>query len=77
MTHDFPESDWKVFREVQKAALERFCARVLEKIEAASSDASRSYHQRYLTVYRLLQEQDEELALAGANALLRQAAQAK
>ena len=64
MTHGVPESDWKVFRDVQKVALERFCARVLEEIEAASSDTSRSYHERYLTIYRLLQKRDKELAPA-------------
>ena len=64
MAHGVPEPDWKVFSELRKVALERFCARVLEEIEAASSDASRSYHERYLTVYRLLQKRDEQLAIA-------------
>jgi hypothetical protein len=31
--HDFPESDWKVFRELREVALDRFCRRVLEEIE--------------------------------------------
>jgi hypothetical protein len=67
MTHGVPESDWRVFSELRKVALERFCARVLEEIEASSSDASRSYHERYLTVYRLLQKRDEQLAIAFNN----------
>jgi hypothetical protein len=64
MAYGVPEPDWKVFSELRKVALERFCARVLEEIEAASSDASRSYHERYLTIYQLLQKRDKELALA-------------
>jgi hypothetical protein len=64
MAYGVPETDWKVFSELRKVALERFCARVLEEIEAASSDASRSYHERYLTIYQLLQKRDKELALA-------------
>jgi hypothetical protein len=31
--HDVPESDWKVFRELQQHALERFCQRALEEVQ--------------------------------------------
>jgi hypothetical protein len=59
---DFPESDWKVFRELRERALERFCKRVLEEMELIRADESRSHHSRYLSVYRLLRDRDRQLA---------------
>ena len=63
-SRDVPESDWKVFRELQRHALERFCKRALEEVQTILSDGSRSHHSRYLDVFRLLQTRDEELAHA-------------
>lgn len=57
----FPESDWKTFRRLQEKALERFCKRILDEVETIRADGSRSHHQRYLAVYRLLQKRDREL----------------
>lgn len=62
--HDFPESDWKVFRELQQLALERFCKRALDEVQTILRDGSRSHHKRYLDVFHLLQTRDEELAHA-------------
>jgi hypothetical protein len=62
--HDVPESDWKVFRELQQHALERFCKRALEEIQNVLRDGSRSHHNRYLDVFRLLRTRDDELAHA-------------
>jgi hypothetical protein len=64
MSQDVRESDWKAFRELREAALDRFCKRVLKEVSRLSEDASRSHHERYRDVYRLLRERDEELALA-------------
>lgn len=61
---DFPESDWKIFRELRELALDRFCKRVLEELEPARQDSSRSPHERYLEVFRLLRDRDDELAHA-------------
>jgi hypothetical protein len=63
-SHDVPESDWKVFRELQRQALDRFCKRALEEVLTILRDGSRSHHSRYLDVFRLLQTRDEELAHA-------------
>jgi hypothetical protein len=57
-----PESDWKAFREIRELALQRFCERVLEELVALTQDRSRSTHERYLAVFRLIQERDEQLA---------------
>jgi hypothetical protein len=59
-----PESDWGSFRELRQHALERFCKRALEEVQTILHDGSRSYHTRYLDVYRLLTTRDEELAHA-------------
>jgi hypothetical protein len=62
--HDVPESDWRVFRELRQHALERFCKRALDEVRTIVSDGSRSHHERYLDVFRLLRARDEELAHA-------------
>jgi hypothetical protein len=31
-SHDVPESDWKVLRELQRQALERFCKRAVDEV---------------------------------------------
>jgi hypothetical protein len=62
--HDFPESDWRTFRELRAVALDRFCRRVLEQIEAMIRDGSLSQHERYLKVFRFLRDRDDELEQA-------------
>ncbi len=56
------EADWKVFRRVRVNALERFCDRVLSEVSRLAAETSRSSHERYLAVFKLLQKQDEQLA---------------
>ena len=60
----FPESDWKAFRELQQIALERFCKRALEEVQAILADRSRTHHDRYLDLFRLFRNRDDELAYA-------------
>lgn len=67
MAREFPEADWKVLRKVREVALERFCAQILDEIKSASSDATKSFHERYLSVWRLLQERDKQLGDAFNN----------
>ena len=64
MTHEIPESDWKALRPLREAALERFCARVLQEIADLSARPGQSAHDRYLAIYRLLERRDDELAHA-------------
>jgi hypothetical protein len=64
MASDFPESDWKVFHELREVALDRFCKRVLDELGRLREDASRSHHERYLDVFRLLRDEDQQLAHA-------------
>jgi hypothetical protein len=62
MSHDFAEADWKKLRALHPIALDRFCQRVLEEVGTILADSSRSHHQRYLAVYRLVGKRDRELA---------------
>jgi hypothetical protein len=61
---DFPEHDWKHLRAVHRVALDRYCARVLEESRTIITDGTGSAHDRYLRLYRLLQERDRALAAA-------------
>ncbi len=61
---DLPEGDWKHLRQVHRVALDRYCARVLEESRAVIADEAGSAHERYLRLYRLLQERDRALAAA-------------
>jgi hypothetical protein len=64
MERSFSESDWKVFRQLRELALERFCQRVLEDIGQVVLDSKKSSHERYLAVFKLIQERDARLANA-------------
>ena len=64
MPHGYPESDWRVFRELREVALERFCGRVLDGVEAFRLDTRASHHERYLALFRWLGDRNEEMALA-------------
>ncbi len=64
MARDIPESDWRAFRKLREVALERFCERVLGEIGSIASKGATSYHDRYLEIFRLIDQRDEELARA-------------
>ncbi len=55
-----PESDWKIWRELQKLALERFCQRALNDV-AKFKDAEGTAHERYLKLYQLVKRRDRKL----------------
>jgi hypothetical protein len=62
MDRGIHEPDWKVFRQLQPLALDRFCQRVLAEVGRLAADANKSHHERYLAVFKLLQGRDKELA---------------
>ncbi len=64
MTNSISESDWKLFRQLRSVALERFCQRVLSEIEQLAADNTKSNHDRYLAIYKLMMRRDKELATA-------------
>jgi hypothetical protein len=56
------EAEWKLLRALQPVALDRLCARILAEAEAVIADETRSSHERYLALYRLLRERDDDVA---------------
>lgn len=64
MSPHIPESDWRCFKEVHAKGLERFCSRVLDELSAASQADGSSAHDRYLKVYRLIEDRGEQMATA-------------
>jgi len=64
MSRSVSESDWKIFRELRQTALDRFCERVLHEIGRKMAEANRSPHERYLSVYKIMDRRDDELARA-------------
>jgi hypothetical protein len=67
MERGIHERDWKVFRQLQPLALDRFCQRVLKEVGGLAADADKSHHERYLAVFKVLQQRDKELADAFNN----------
>jgi hypothetical protein len=61
------ESEWKLFRQLQAVALERFCERVLSEVGHLTADARKNHHERYLAVFKLIKRRDKELAHAFDN----------
>ncbi|MGO9271920.1 MAG: peptide ABC transporter substrate-binding protein [Terriglobia bacterium] len=58
---EIKESDWKILRQVHKEALERFCEQILLEVERINSDSAKSFHQRYLDIWKVLRQRDKEM----------------
>jgi len=56
------EADWKVLRRVHPLALERYCERVLAEIERVTRNSVQSAHQRYLDIFKIVEQRDREMA---------------
>jgi hypothetical protein len=56
------ESDWKKFKSLKEAALERFCAQVLADSGRIIEQTGASSHSRYLSLYKAIQDADRTLA---------------
>jgi hypothetical protein len=64
MERRISEADWKRFRRLQPVALERFCHGVLSEVGGIASDNTKGSHKRYLEVFKLMRERDDELGAA-------------
>lgn len=62
MSENISERDWKVFRDVRKQALERFCSKILAEVQAEIGRSERTSHERYIKLYRLFKERDHDIA---------------
>lgn len=56
-----PESDWKKFKPLRDKALARLCDRILAEVESTTADDALSSHEKYLKIYSLVEDRDEEL----------------
>ena len=56
------ESDWKKFKNLKEAALERFCAEVLADSSRIIEQSGGSSHSKYLSLYKAIQDADKALA---------------
>ena len=64
MPDGFPESDWKVFRELREIALDRFCKRILNEATDVISEGSGTAHERFLKLFKHVGDQNDEIAHA-------------
>ena len=64
MTQSISESDWKLFRKLHPVAVERFCAQILNELVGISADEAKSFHQRYIAIFKIIERRDKELANA-------------
>lgn len=61
---EIKESEWKRLRKLETVALERFCTRILREAGDVCVQRSKTAHERYLQLYRLLLDRDAEMARA-------------
>jgi inhibitor of KinA sporulation pathway (predicted exonuclease) len=59
---EIKESDWKILRELYSVSLERFCRQILLEVKQIDADGAKSFHQKYLDIFRLVQRRDREIA---------------
>jgi hypothetical protein len=67
VSRDISEPDWKVFRKLRELALDRFCQRILAEIDHIGADTSKTAHERYLAIFELIHERNEDVAAAFDN----------
>lgn len=58
------EPDWKIFKDVRQAALQRFCDQILAGIARLSAEPEKTAHERYLAVFRFVHDRNHEIAIA-------------
>lgn len=57
------ESDWKIFKEIKENAIILFCEHALDEFNEAINNKSQNPHNRYLLVYKLVQNRDKQMQL--------------
>ncbi|KYZ86651.1 hypothetical protein A3Q32_15235 [Alcanivorax sp. KX64203] len=58
-----PERDWKALRSLKGEMLNEACERILRQVESMLVDREGREHERYLELWKLLREEDEDIAL--------------
>lgn len=62
MPRAIKESDWKLLRQLHPIALERFSRRILSEIGSINADGAKSFHQRYLDIFEVVECRDREMS---------------
>lgn len=57
------ESDWKKFKAIKEKAIERFCGQALKEFGEVIANTEEHVHNRYLLLYKLVQNRDKQMAL--------------
>jgi hypothetical protein len=57
------ESDWKLFTELKDIAIEKYCTLALDESQKVISDQNEHIHNRYLLLYKLLQNRNKHMSL--------------
>jgi hypothetical protein len=75
MAYEIKETDWKLLRRLHEVALERFCQRVVEEVNALTTDRAGDYHECFLKLFTLINKRNKALArtfddLRRSNALI-------
>jgi hypothetical protein len=64
MSQDIAEREWRILRELKPIALERLCQRVLSELVRIASDDTKGAHERYLAIFKVINQRDDEIASA-------------
>ena len=59
---DITEADWKVFKSIREKAIETYCERCLSEFQEVI-DRDECAHNRYLLMYRIVENLDKKMAL--------------
>jgi hypothetical protein len=62
MSRSISEPDWRIFRELREAALQRFCQIILDEAAREIRREGKSAHERYLGLYKLIHDRDKDVA---------------
>ncbi len=62
MNDRIKESDWKIFKELQPLALQRYCEGIMEEVDQIISVTKRDPHERYIEMYKIVRDRDKKLA---------------
>ena len=64
MSRDIPELDWKLFRQLHRIALDRYCQQVLDEIALIAADTQETPHEHYLRIYKVIHQRDRTMSEA-------------
>ena len=62
MSLHIPEADWRRFKELHSKVLERYCSLTLEEAAAVSRSSEGTAHDRYVKLFTLIKEHDQQIA---------------